>query len=198
VAFWLTVIHFLAFGCLTAIAIKDSGTRTIPDTNVLEAYQQFGLATGAGLVLLTWYWVVWLLTVAADWAALAVFWQLGRGQARRTRLAAYLFFVLALLAIHETAMAGILWGVAGRGLLWALLGTYAATVAVLDVLMAAPAALLLGGGVIFGWRRTPPPGFCAVCGYNLTANTSGVCPECGTLSPHEPEAELTIPIPHNE
>jgi hypothetical protein len=31
-------------------------------------------------------------------------------------------------------------------------------------------------------RRTRP-GHCAVCNYNLTANTSGVCPECGTTQP---------------
>lgn len=24
------------------------------------------------------------------------------------------------------------------------------------------------------------PGVCTACGYNLTGNTSGVCPECGT------------------
>ena len=28
-------------------------------------------------------------------------------------------------------------------------------------------------------RRTPPDGHCYVCGYNLTGNVSGVCPECG-------------------
>lgn len=28
------------------------------------------------------------------------------------------------------------------------------------------------------WRRRK--GLCRACGYNLTANTSGVCPECGT------------------
>ena len=29
-------------------------------------------------------------------------------------------------------------------------------------------------------RRRPLPGHCGQCGYNLTGNTSGVCPECGT------------------
>ncbi len=27
--------------------------------------------------------------------------------------------------------------------------------------------------------RPPLPGFCAGCGYNLTGNVSGICPECG-------------------
>ena len=29
-------------------------------------------------------------------------------------------------------------------------------------------------------RRRFPPGHCAECGYNLTGNVSGMCPECGT------------------
>jgi rubrerythrin len=28
--------------------------------------------------------------------------------------------------------------------------------------------------------RRIPPGHCQRCGYNLTGNVSGVCPECGT------------------
>ena len=33
-----------------------------------------------------------------------------------------------------------------------------------------------------GWRRyrRPPPGRCQKCGYDLTGNVTGVCPECGT------------------
>jgi len=29
-------------------------------------------------------------------------------------------------------------------------------------------------------RRSPEDGACGNCGYNLTGNVSGVCPECGT------------------
>lgn len=32
---------------------------------------------------------------------------------------------------------------------------------------------------VFYRDRRPPPGHCQECGYNLTGNTSGVCPECG-------------------
>jgi len=28
-------------------------------------------------------------------------------------------------------------------------------------------------------------GFCRECGYDLTGNASGVCPECGTNVPHQ-------------
>ena len=28
-------------------------------------------------------------------------------------------------------------------------------------------------------RNIPLPGCCRSCGYDLTGNTSGVCPECG-------------------
>ena len=37
-----------------------------------------------------------------------------------------------------------------------------------------------------GWRRSRR-NRCRTCGYNLTANTSGVCPECGTPVERKPE-----------
>ncbi len=40
---------------------------------------------------------------------------------------------------------------------------------------------------LFRWsRRSCPPGHCHVCGYSLTGNTSGVCPECGTAGEFPP------------
>ena len=36
--------------------------------------------------------------------------------------------------------------------------------------------------VVLGWRRwrRKKKGLCWNCGYDLTGNVSGVCPECGT------------------
>jgi hypothetical protein len=34
---------------------------------------------------------------------------------------------------------------------------------------------------LFAFRK-PAPGMCAACGYNLTGNTSGLCPECGAVA----------------
>lgn len=38
-------------------------------------------------------------------------------------------------------------------------------------------------------RRRYPAGHCTKCGYNLTGNVSGRCPECGTtIDPRRPDA----------
>ncbi len=43
-----------------------------------------------------------------------------------------------------------------------------------------PFLLLAGPSAFLFWRdRRPPPHCCQKCGYDLTGNTSGVCPECG-------------------
>jgi hypothetical protein len=44
-----------------------------------------------------------------------------------------------------------------------------------------PLLLLLAATALLWWRdrRRVPPGHCQTCGYNLTGNVSGRCPECG-------------------
>lgn len=40
---------------------------------------------------------------------------------------------------------------------------------------------IAAAGVLVLWKpQQRRIGYCATCGYNLTANSSGVCPECGT------------------
>ena len=44
-------------------------------------------------------------------------------------------------------------------------------------------ALMMFGAVyaqVWLWRHPHHPGTCHSCGYSLTGNVSGVCPECGT------------------
>lgn len=41
-------------------------------------------------------------------------------------------------------------------------------------------AALLFISLLAARRRRARPGMCTSCGYNLTGNASGVCPECGT------------------
>lgn len=52
-------------------------------------------------------------------------------------------------------------------------GTVTCPLWLLFILVAAPTLAL--------WYRDrrPPPGHCQSCGYDLTGNTSGRCPECG-------------------
>jgi len=52
------------------------------------------------------------------------------------------------------------------------------------LIVALPTAFLWRRG-----RRRIPPGHCRKCGYNLTGNVSGVCPECGVMVPLETEGD---------
>lgn len=46
--------------------------------------------------------------------------------------------------------------------------------------IAVAATVLPGSWLVMGIRKRSEKGRCPTCGYNLTGNTSGVCPECGT------------------
>jgi hypothetical protein len=68
---------------------------------------------------------------------------------------------------------------------WAISGVLAPAWFLALVAAALPAAWVLR------WRRRRRirrPGLCRSCGYDLTGNLSGVCPECGTGAPAAPGA----------
>ena len=47
-------------------------------------------------------------------------------------------------------------------------------------------AIVFGGLAWRRWSKVVQPGSqCRSCGYNLTGNVSGTCPECGTAIEHE-------------
>ncbi len=43
-----------------------------------------------------------------------------------------------------------------------------------------PCCVIPTGVLFYLDRKRPPRGHCRSCGYNLTGNTSGRCPECGS------------------
>lgn len=46
-------------------------------------------------------------------------------------------------------------------------------------------------GALFSgsWWKRPRKGFCGICGYDLTGNVSGTCPECGWKIPRQLRSE---------
>jgi hypothetical protein len=72
---------------------------------------------------------------------------------------------------NRSEVGGIIWGREPRGNKWIVLPCW-----IIATITAITPALWLGRAV--RQRLRVRPGFCS-CGYNLTANVSGVCPECG-------------------
>ncbi len=57
-----------------------------------------------------------------------------------------------------------------------------------------PLLVLAVPTAVLWWRdrRRIQPGHCPKCGYNLTGNLSGRCPECGTLTPAKTTNEMNV------
>jgi len=123
---------------------------------------------------------------------------------------------IAALVYHPYAVAGLLilgglLGLIHTPLLWLFLKAKPLLISTATVFATAVAftslatALglrrlpLLGVAIVSIWfgigiakiyvRDIPIIGYCVECNYNLTANTSGICPECGTSIP-ENQREL--------
>lgn len=56
---------------------------------------------------------------------------------------------------------------------------FLATIVYLSFIIAVFGGPVLTCAILDRGRYIPPPGECQ-CGYNLTGNVSGICPECGT------------------
>ena len=68
----------------------------------------------------------------------------------------------------------------GGPVLWPFVGSNANCTQILIPLWLPLLALALPVAFLWYRDRRPPKGRCQSCGYNLTGNTSGLCPECGT------------------
>ena len=71
-----------------------------------------------------------------------------------------------------------------------LLGTFIQDQGTISKVHLAAESVFPIGGLIFGMflvfrvvnKREVGPNDCVTCGYNLTGNVSGRCPECGTVT----------------
>ena len=107
-----------------------------------------------------------------------------RWRQRSVKAAAITFSVVAALVPALVHLAWIFdWGGTATGsstsgLVFLVVPVWSGGFAVLAAVIAWSIVNLL---IRFGWKAPPyREGYCSKCGYDLTGNVSGICPECGT------------------
>jgi hypothetical protein len=187
VAFWITVIHFVIVGVVVSDGMR-AGWREALGTWRLFEWHELGLLPAAALWLFRNSGWIAATLVIADLPAAFLLLKLAIRSPKPRCNVIYLCAVLGTAAIHAAAI----FYLAHVGTLQTRSTTHVfdgiTPIACVDVVLVLPAILMLAGGVVLGWHG-PPAGFCASCGYSLTGNTSGVCPECFTPVPKEPAEE---------
>jgi len=96
------------------------------------------------------------------------FGRLQLAQARALAFGVTVFFV----AIPMMVLAFLALG-AGVPIVWLMCGSFSASVVI---------ACAFGRWKYRELVKQYPVGCCRICGYNLTGNVSGRCPECGTAT----------------
>lgn len=179
VLFWVTLIHFVIVGFMTFAAFSEFGAvESIRASDLKE----LGLLNAASLWLFFHTAFVESALAAGDIAALFLAWRSAhRVPCPRRMVIAYLMLTLGLAAVHAA-------GAANAGLIgWIRTSTLNTEIpmevvwplVIWDAIFVLPPLLILARLIFSGWP-TRGPGLCVSCGYDLTGNTSGVCPECGT------------------
>lgn len=179
VIFWLTLIHLVISGFMAFAAFSEFGAaESIHASDVRE----LGLLNAASLWLFFHTAFVESALAAGDTAALLL---AGRWAQRvpcpPRMVVAYLVFTLGLAATHaaSTANAGSIGWIRTSTLNTEIPMDVVRPLVICDAFYVLPPLLILATLIFRGWP-TRAPGLCVSCGYDLTGNTSGICPECGT------------------
>jgi len=188
VVFWLVVLRLVIWGVSVADAVPHArrndwreDLKTFRELDLRDLRELGMLKTGALWLFLNTPWILWA-AMLADLPAAFLLYKLAVGRPKPKGNVAYLSAVLSAAAIYAGAVAYL----SQFPFLRTSHTTYSFGGGIFseiehgDLFVAAPAVLMLVGGILIGWHG-PPTGSCLKCGYNLTGNTSGVCPECGML-----------------
>lgn len=179
VLFWVTLIHFVIVGFMAFAAFSEFGEVESIHLNLKEL----------GLLNATSLWLFWHTAfvesalAAGDIAALFLAWRSAhRVPCPRRLVVAYLVPTLGLAAVHAAGAANAGWV---RWFHTSMMNTEIGMDVIIplviwDAFFVLPPLLILATLIIRGWP-TRAPGLCVSCGYDLTGNTSGVCPECGMV-----------------
>jgi hypothetical protein len=179
VVFWFTLIHLIVVGFMAvAILLQMESDKLFHTFHPKE----LGLINATSLWLFLNMSLVWCALALADVASLVFTWRWARRLAcPRGIVIAYLMATLVLAASHAAGVVhAALIGTFHWSTMTDVIGTEVIRPLVIwDGIFVLPPLLILARLIFGGWP-TRAPGLCASCGYNLTGNASGVCPECGT------------------
>lgn len=178
VLFWFTLIHLVIVGFM-ARGIGDFGL--ISSLHFLH-FQELGAVKAVCALLYLTSPIVACALMGGDLAALYFTWRWAHRLSSSRRLViTYLSVAIGLAASHAAGASDAV----GDGIFQTTTGVFYITSDIVqplvmwDAISVLPPLLILAG-LIFRGRPRRRPGVCASCGYDLTGNTSGVCPECGT------------------
>lgn len=165
------------------------------ETDQLKLCARFGLVLAAGsgiLCVVSGMWLArrgWFGGPNGNWSASLLFvdplliWgaALLSGRALRNRVGQSMLLRKSLLATPAT------WICPAVCVLFMCGGEFPTDICLLSTLVLVVSCVLTGATLGLGKRRLAV-NLCGTCGYNLTGNVSGRCPECGTPIPNSEDA----------
>ncbi|HEX5243398.1 MAG TPA: hypothetical protein VFW23_09085 [Tepidisphaeraceae bacterium] len=179
IVFWFTLIHLFVVGFMAVAVLLQMESGELFHT---FHPKELGLINATSLWLFLNMSLVWCALTLADVAALSFTWRWARRlSCPRWMVIAYLAATLVLAAVYgAAAVNAAMIGTFHWGAMTDAIGTEVIRPLVIwDAIFVLPALFILARLIFSGWP-TRAPGMCVSCGYDLTGNTSGVCPECGT------------------
>jgi hypothetical protein len=170
---------------LTVLFMKDWIWDARESSLPVPPVRSLGIARAVALWLFVNPLWIWATLAAGDFVALPLLWRLELGKKDRTARRAYVLGVALLVTAHVAATGWLahLGDVPTPATTWVITGENFVGFAIVDLVLALPAALVL---IASAFARRPLPGRCPGCGYDLRA-TPDRCPECG----HMPAAAAT-------